>query len=210
MVTVSVLLVGFLLVSRFSSHPATALVPLVVATLVGSDYAVLDKIGASQIRGSIEGSNTEIERIERSLGAKEILDRNEYLELDHQGGRYFMTTVSDEPHLQPPLPFRLHIEQQEYGYKLVVGRCLMTKVREGDGGEQVLFFHLRKWEMSSDGDDEREAIFTLREAVRNDDVSQTVYASPVPTEELHKLRLEEWRRLHALYSKVTPEGTIAE
>lgn len=212
-VTVVLLLVGYVAVYTLSA-PVASLVPLTVVILVGTDYTVLDKIGLESVRDGIEASDTTLEQVERNLGAKELLHRNEHteatdqdgpdvdrgLELEHHGGRHFRGTVDDGYNLTPPIRFRLFLDRS--AYLLVAGKCRMTKVREKHDGGQVLFFVLTEWEMSSNGDDERQALIELREGVRSGTVDQSVYARPTQTPELSKLDLEEWRTVHELYDRI--------
>lgn len=213
LVTAILLAVAYVAIYTLS-NPITSLIPLTVAILIGTDYTVLDKVRLGSVRDHIEASDTTLERIERNLGAKELLNRDHHargpdtdserldrgLELQHYGGKHFRGTVDDEYALKPPIRFRLYLDRSEY--LLVAGRCQLRKVRERDGGGQVLFFVVTGWEMSSNGEDERRALIELREAVQSGTVDQPVYARPEQTTELTKLELDEWRTLSDLYNRI--------
>jgi hypothetical protein len=213
LVTAILLAVAYVAIYTLS-NPITSLIPLTVAILIGTDYTVLDKVRLGSVRDRIEASDTTLERIERNLGAKELLNRDDRaqepgtdsgqldrgLELQHHGGKHFRGTVDDEYALKPPIRFRLYLDRSEY--LLVAGQCQLRKVRDREGGGQVLFFVVTGWEMSSNGEDEKRALIELREAVQCGTVDQPVYARPEQTTELTKLELDEWRTLYDLYNRI--------
>jgi hypothetical protein len=199
--TTVILTGGFCAVIVFSD-PVVNFVPLVTTILLGTDYAVLDRLRLTSVRRRIEDTSTTFGQIQRNLNAKQLIEGPGYIEPEHQNKKNFRATVDGDYDIAAPLPFRLHVEEPNHNYKLRVGRCRLTKVREKSNGDLVLFFTLTKWNRSFTDDDEKDTAEAFREEVRTGSVDRTIYARPIATTELNELTLEEWRELHQRFDEV--------